>query len=131
VISFPAPALCQYEDEDLVIRIADMLFAGQVDRWPNEYGLRLWVDGDPTAPDEAAEEARAIFQTVLGVLRSWRPESGELEDERRGGRGAGTIRDHERTTCHRSPADGIMTRVSAPSGPRGRRHGRARFIDGW
>lgn len=76
-----------------MIKIANSLFPGQIDRWPDENGLRIWVDGDPTTPERPAEEARAVFQTVLGVLRVWRCEAGELEEERRGGLGIGSIRD--------------------------------------
>jgi hypothetical protein len=93
VISVPASAFCQLEDEDLVLRIAAVLFPDQVKRRPNENGLRIWVDGHPTAPEPAREEALAIFQTCLGVLRSWRSEAGELAEERLGGLGVGTIQD--------------------------------------
>jgi hypothetical protein len=93
VISFPAPEMCQLEDEDLIIRIADSLFPGQVDRLPDVNGLKLWVDGDPLSPEVPAKEARAIFQTTLALLRAWRPEAGQLKVEARHGLGEGWIRD--------------------------------------
>jgi len=62
-ISFPSLAMSQLEDEDLVMQIAATLFPGRVDRFPDMNGLRLWVDGDPLAPEAPANEARAIFQT--------------------------------------------------------------------
>jgi hypothetical protein len=93
MISFPALAFCQFEDEELMIKIGESLFPGQIDRWPDENGLRIWVDGDPSKPEWSAKEARAVFQTVLGVLPVWRPEAGELQEERRGGLGLGSIRD--------------------------------------
>jgi len=37
--------------------------------------------------------ARATFQTLLGVLRSWRTAAGELQIERLDGLGAGPVRD--------------------------------------
>jgi hypothetical protein len=93
VISIPAPAFCQFEDEEFVLGIAAVLFPGQVERRPNENGLQVWVDGDPAAPEPAREGALAIFQTCLGVLRSWRSQAGELAEERLGGLGAGSIQD--------------------------------------
>jgi hypothetical protein len=92
MISFPAPAICQGADEDLLIEIGAVIFPGCIKRWPGENGLRLWVEGDPT--DSAARtEALAKFQTVLGVLRAWRSGAGELRDERRAGLGEGSVRD--------------------------------------
>ncbi|HEY0691492.1 MAG TPA: hypothetical protein VGD71_20930 [Kribbella sp.] len=88
--------MSQLEDEDLVMQVAATLFPHQVDRFPDVNGLRLWVDGDPLTPEEPADEARAIFQTSLGVLRTWRPGAGELEVERLRGLGAGTIQDRAR-----------------------------------
>lgn len=92
MISFPAPALCQGADEDLMVEIGEYVFPGCIKRWPTENGLRLWVTGEPTDP-AAAKEAVAKFQIVLGVLRSWRSSAGELVDERRAGLGQGAIRD--------------------------------------
>ena len=55
MISFPAPALCQYADEDLLIDIGAVVFPGCIKRWPGENGLRIWVVGDPTDPAAAAD----------------------------------------------------------------------------
>jgi hypothetical protein len=92
MISFPAPALCQLADEDLLIEIGAVVFPGCIERWPGENGLRLWVEGDPT-DSAAGAEALARFQTVLGVLRTWRSGAGELRDERRAGLGEQSVRD--------------------------------------
>ena len=92
MIGFPAPALCQSADEDLLIEIGAVVFPGCIKRWPGENGLRLWVEGDPTDP-VAGADAVAKFQTVLGVLRAWRSGSGELRGERRAGLGGGPVRD--------------------------------------
>ncbi len=92
MISFPAPALCQGADEDLLLEIGSIMFPGCITRWPGENGLRLWVEGKPTDP-AAGAEALARFQTVLGVLRAWGPRAGELRDERRRGLGEGSVRD--------------------------------------
>lgn len=92
MISFPAPALCQGADEDLLIEIGAAVFPDCIKRWPGENGLRLWVEGNPTDP-AAGAEALAKFQTVLGVLRAWRSGAGELREERRAGLGEGSVRD--------------------------------------
>ncbi|WP_037267472.1 hypothetical protein [Kibdelosporangium aridum] len=55
-------------------------------------GLRIWVDGD--LRDEATRvDAVARFQTLLGILRAWRSEAGELRDEQRAGLGEGPVCD--------------------------------------
>jgi hypothetical protein len=92
VISFPAPVLCQFADEELLIEIGSTIFPSCIKRWRGENGLRIWVEGDPS--DLAAgAEALARFQIVLGVLRAWRPIAGELCDERRTGLGERSVRD--------------------------------------
>ncbi|MEU8232724.1 hypothetical protein AB0C12_24350 [Actinoplanes sp. NPDC048967] len=92
MISFPAPALCQVADEDLMVSIGAVMFPECIKRWPGENGLRLWVDGTPT--DTAARvDAVAKFQTVLGVLRAWRQGAGQLAEELRAGLGHGSVRD--------------------------------------
>lgn len=99
MISFPAPALRQGADEDLVVEIGTIVFPGCIRRWPDENGLRLWAEGDPADPaarmptSRAGVDARAKFQTVLGVLRAWWSSAGELSDERRAGLGEESIRD--------------------------------------
>ena len=92
LISFPAPALCQGGDEDLLVAIGDIVYPGFVKRPPNENGLRLWVEGDPSDPGSKAL-ATAMFQTLLGALRAFRSEAGELRDEQLAGLGAGSVRD--------------------------------------
>jgi hypothetical protein len=92
LISFPAPALCQGGDEDLLVAIGDIVYPGCVKRPLNKNGLRLWVEGDPSDP-EAKALATAKFQTLLGALRAFRAEAGELREEQLAGLGAGSVRD--------------------------------------
>jgi hypothetical protein len=47
LISFPAPALCQGGDEDLLVALAEIVYPGFVRRSSAENGLRLWIEGDP------------------------------------------------------------------------------------
>jgi hypothetical protein len=93
LLSFPAPGLCQYADEEIMLEIGNVVFSGCLKRWPGENGLRIWVDGNPQASSASRGEALARFQTVLGILRAWRPDAGELQDERRVSLGEGTVRD--------------------------------------
>jgi hypothetical protein len=92
LISFPAPALCQGGDEDLLVAIGDIVYPGFVRRPSGENGLRLWVQGDPADPESRAL-ATAMFQTLLGALRAFRAEAGELREELLAGLGAGSVRD--------------------------------------
>ncbi|NMI00160.1 hypothetical protein [Pseudonocardia acidicola] len=94
MISFPAPALCQGADEDLLIEIGGVVFPGCIKRSQGENGLRLWVEGGPTDP-AVRIDALAKFQTVLGVLRAWRSGAGERRDEMRAGLGDGPVRDED------------------------------------
>lgn len=87
-----APALCQGADEDQIIEMGAIIFPGFVQRNPGANGLRLNLEGDykdvsllKTAADQ--------FQTLLGVLRAWRPLAGQRVDEVRPGIGPGSIRD--------------------------------------
>lgn len=91
-ISFPAPALCQQGDEDLLVEIGDIVYPGFVKRPLNENGLRLWVEGGPTDP-RSKELVTAMFQALLGALRAFRAEAGELRDEQLAGLGTGSARD--------------------------------------
>lgn len=91
-ISFPAPALCQGGDQDLLVAIGDIAYPSFVERPSNENGLRLWVEGDRSDPGSKAL-ATAMFQTLLGALRAFRAEAGELRDEQLAGLGAGSVRD--------------------------------------
>jgi hypothetical protein len=92
VAYIPAPALCQGADEDLIIEMGAIIFPGFVQRNPVGNGLRLKLEGDykdnlllKTAVDQ--------FQTLLGVLRAWRPLAGQRVEEVRPGIGPGSIRD--------------------------------------
>jgi hypothetical protein len=92
LLSFPSPALCQGGDEDLLVQIGGIVYPDFVRRSPNENGLRLWVEGDPSDAEPRAR-ATAMFQTVLGALRAFRAEAGELREEQFAGLGAGSVRD--------------------------------------
>jgi hypothetical protein len=92
LISFPAPALCQGGDEDLLIAIGEIVYPGFVRRPSGENGLRMWIEGDPGGPESRAL-ATAMFQTLLGALRAFRAEAGELREELLAGLGAGSVRD--------------------------------------
>jgi hypothetical protein len=84
--------LCQAGDEDLLVVIGGIVYPGFVRRPPNENGLRLWVEGDPS-DSESRALATAMFQTLLGALRAFRAEAGELREEQVAGLGAGAVRD--------------------------------------
>lgn len=88
----PAPPLCQGGDEDLLVAIGEIVYPGFVRRPSGENGLRLWVEGDPGGPASRAL-ATAMFQTLLGALRAFRADAGELREERLAGLGAGSVRD--------------------------------------
>lgn len=92
MISYPAPLLVQGSDQDALLTLGEIISPGFLKRAQDADGLRLWVDGQPN--DEASRrEATRKFQTLLGVLRSWRPNAGELREEQRGGLGSGSVRD--------------------------------------
>ena len=95
-ISYPAPAFCQFDDEEVVLRLGGIIFPGTVERIPRENGLRLWVAGNPRDPASAAVASKTAvthFQILLGALRAWRPDVGRLSEEVRGGLGTGPVRD--------------------------------------
>jgi hypothetical protein len=71
--------------------MGEVIFPGFVQLPRTENGLRLWVDGEPT-DNKPRELATAKFQTLLGALRAWRADAGELEEERRAGLGSGPVR---------------------------------------
>jgi hypothetical protein len=75
-----------------MITISRTIFPDCITRQPGQNGLRIWVQGNPVDPSTAAD-ARAKFQTILGVLRCWIPGAGELRDEQLGGLGAGVTQD--------------------------------------
>lgn len=91
-VSFPAPRLCQFDDQEAVLAIGEIICPGVVmrDQWdPN--GLRVWIDGDPASVD-SRRDAAARFQSLLGVLRAWWIDAGQLFDERLTGLGQGSVR---------------------------------------
>lgn len=89
---FPAPALCQLADEDLLIEMGDIIYPQFILRVPGANGLRLRVEGD-YRDESVVKVAADRFQTLLGVLRAWRSVAGQRVDEVRPGIGAGSIRD--------------------------------------
>lgn len=88
----PAPALCQGADEDLILEMGAIIFPGFVERTPGANGLRLKLEGN-YRDDSLLKTAADQFQTLLGVLRAWRPLAGQRVDELRPGIGTGSIRD--------------------------------------
>ena len=87
----PAPLLCQGADENLLLELGSVFFPGFVARHPDGNGLRLVMDGD-YADDAPLASAANRFQTLLGLLRAWRPIAGQRVDEVRPGIGPGSIR---------------------------------------
>ena len=65
-ISFPAPALVQGSDQEVLIEMADVIFPGLVDRG-DENGLRVWVEGDPGDPESKRLAARDISDVARSV----------------------------------------------------------------
>ncbi|MBI5197151.1 MAG: hypothetical protein HZA19_00930 [Nitrospirae bacterium] len=92
VAYIPAPALCQGADEALIIEMGAIIFPGFVERNPGANGLRLTLEGN-YRDDSLLKTAADQFQTLLGVLRAWRPLAGQRVDEVRPGIGTGSIRD--------------------------------------
>jgi len=92
VAYIPAPALCQGADEDLIIEMGAIIFPDFVQRNHATNGLRLKLEGD-YKDDSLLKAAADQFQTLLGVLRSWRSLAGQRVDEVRPGIGTGSIRD--------------------------------------
>jgi hypothetical protein len=94
VAHIPALALCQYADEELMIEMGSVIYPGFVDRVRGANGLRLTLEGD-YRDERLVELAADQFQTLLGVLRAWRPLAGQRADEVRPGIGQGSIRDEQ------------------------------------
>ncbi len=92
VAYFPAPALCQGADENLIIEMGAIIFPGFVQQNPGTNGLRLQLEGD-YKDESLLKTAADQFQILLGVLRAWRPLAGQRVDEVRPGIGPGSIRD--------------------------------------
>lgn len=92
VAYIPAPALCQGADEDLIIEMGAFIFPGFVQRNLGANGLRLKLGGD-YKDGSLLRTAADRFQTLLGVLRAWRPLAGQRVDEVRPGIGPGSSRD--------------------------------------
>jgi len=93
--AFPAPRLTQYDDEVALLTISEIAFPGSLTResWePN--GIYIWIQGDPTSI-ESRQRASRRHNCVLGVLRAWWDDAGELADERLAGLGPGTSRNRD------------------------------------
>jgi hypothetical protein len=93
-VSFPSPALVQGSDEELILQIGSFVYPDFLTRVQGENGLRMWVEGDPKDPGAQALAA-AMFQRLLGALRIYRTDAGQLADEQRKGVGAGSVRDEK------------------------------------
>jgi hypothetical protein len=92
VAYFPAPALCQGSDEDVIIEIGEIVFPDFVQRNQGGSGLRLKVAGDFVG-EAQLEFGGDQFQILLGILRAWRTDAGQRADEIRPRIGKGSIRD--------------------------------------
>jgi len=90
-ISFVALHLVQGADQKTLLRMGEVVFPGFVERSDGGQ-LRVWVDRGE-GPRHAAVEASARFQTLLGILRAWRSDAGELRIEAQGGLGVGAVAD--------------------------------------
>lgn len=94
VAYIPAPALCQGADEDLMVEMGSVIYPGFIDRVPGSNGLRLTLEGN-YRDGRLIGLATDQFQTLLGVLRAWRPLAGQRVDEVRPGIGRGSIQDEQ------------------------------------
>lgn len=65
VISYPAPELCQFADEELIHSLGELVYPGFIERSPGENGLRLWVEGS-RPEDKSRDVARFQFQSSPG-----------------------------------------------------------------
>lgn len=74
------PTIRQLDDEDLLLRLAAVMFPGAMERRKGENGVHVWVTGERPTP-EGALDAEALFRTSLGALRLWRVEIGVLDEE--------------------------------------------------
>jgi hypothetical protein len=110
VADFPAPALCQGADE--VIAMGAVIFPDFVQRAPGASGLRLRLDGD-YRDDSLLKTAEDQIQTLLGILRAWRPVAGQRVDEVRPGIGPGSIRDEHGNQLLRVES-AILYRIAGP-----------------
>lgn len=75
-----------------MVEMGSVIYPGFVDRMPGANGLRLTVEGD-YLHEQPIKFAADRFQTLLGILRAWRPLAGQRVDEVRSGIGQGSIRD--------------------------------------
>jgi hypothetical protein len=92
VLSYPTPPLSQGSDQVLLVQIGNVVFPGDFDAPNDTDGVRVWVDA-PMPNPHAQEQASAMFQFVLGVLRAWRPIAGQLEVEEPQRFAPGPVRD--------------------------------------
>jgi hypothetical protein len=95
VISYPAPAMSQGDDQRLLLKIGNIVFPNGFEQRQNENCLRIWVEASPDEHPEAGSKALANFQVVLGLLRAWHNEAGKLADEERRGLGPGAVCDEQ------------------------------------
>jgi hypothetical protein len=93
--AIPAPQLTQHDDEEALLAIGEILFPGSLTRegWEPS-GIYVWIEGDPTNI-EFRQQAALRHQCVLGVLRAWWDDAGELSTERLTGLGPGSSRNRD------------------------------------
>lgn len=96
MIFYPAPRLTQGADEELVLEIGNVLYPGMVERPHGEDTIRVWVAGE--RGDSAYLDTTVMFETILGVLRAWRPDAGQRIDDREVPTSRGLARD--KTDAH-------------------------------
>ena len=93
-VSYPAPRLVQFDDEEAILIVGEIVAPGFVERREGVNGLHLWVETDDTPNSrESRRAALTDFQLLLGILRTHWPGGGELFGEFLGGLGEGSARD--------------------------------------
>ena len=87
-----APELCQGEDQNLMVQMAEIIFPGFVIQDKSKNGLELCLSGD-FRDQNLRTEALKTFQLLLGILRAWNPSAGKRCDETNQGLGLAIARD--------------------------------------
>ena len=83
MIAYPAPQLVQGSDIDILVRFSEIVAPGLLrrdDRPSPDDRLWIWVEGG-THSEELQEFAYGWFRVLLGLLRAWRTQAGELREE--------------------------------------------------
>ena len=84
----------QFDDENALLLIGGIVMPGAIERRTGENGLHLWIEtGGGPADRETRRTALLQFQLLLGILRAYWPDTGELYLELSDGLGEGATRD--------------------------------------